>query len=63
VFRNFPIANKATLQFRAEYFNVLNHTNLDDVDGLNNDVNGGGFGQINTADDPRIGQMALTFTF
>ncbi|MGC1784424.1 MAG: carboxypeptidase regulatory-like domain-containing protein [Acidobacteriaceae bacterium] len=63
VFRNFPIANKATLQFRAEYFNVLNHTNLDDVDGLNNDVNGGGFGQINTADDPRIGQMALTLTF
>ncbi len=60
VFRNFSIRRNLILQFRAEYFNVLNHTNFQDP---NNDVTGGGFGQITSADDPRIGQMALTLTF
>ncbi len=60
VFRNFPIKQKLILQYRAEFFNVLNRTNFSDP---NTDVTGGGFGQITGADDPRIGQMALMLSF
>jgi len=48
------------LQFRAEFFNVLNHTNFNDP---NNSVSGAIPGQIVGAADPRIGQMALKLIF
>ena len=58
--KNIPFNESIRLQFRAEFFNVFNHTHL------NNPVSGvssSGFGTINGAGDPRIGQMALKLVF
>jgi hypothetical protein len=48
------------LQFHAEFFNVLNHTNLNNPTTAANNAN---FGKILSAQDPRIGQLALKFLF
>jgi hypothetical protein len=62
VYRIFPIYEAATLQFRAEYFNVLNHTNLADPV---NDANASGFGDVisNGSYTPRIAQFSLKLRF
>jgi hypothetical protein len=55
----FDIHARARFQFRAEYFNVLNHTNLlSPVTAL-----GAGFGSVKSSSDPRIAQLALKFLF
>jgi hypothetical protein len=65
--RNFPFTETATLQFRAEYFNIFNHTNFGDP----NTTLNGTFGEItgttpqnsSTANDPRIAQFSLKLVF
>jgi Carboxypeptidase regulatory-like domain/TonB-dependent Receptor Plug Domain len=60
LFRNFAITERWQLQFRAEFFNALNHVNL----GVPaSSVSSGGFGSITSAADPRIGQLALKVSF
>lgn len=49
------------LQFRAEIFNVTNHTQFYNPDGDITD--GPAFGQVSQARDPRIIQLALRLTF
>jgi hypothetical protein len=46
--------------FRAEAFNVFNHTNFSQV---NNSLTSPGFGTITAAADPRIVQLGLKFVF
>lgn len=58
--RNFPIYEATQLQFRAEYFNVLNHTNLGDP---NQSITSSAFGRITSAAAPRIGQLSLKLLF
>jgi hypothetical protein len=59
--RNFRIAEKSNLQFRAEYFNVLNHTNFGNpATSLSNSST---FGKITTAGDPRIAQLSMKMVF
>ena len=59
--RNFVFHDRHTLQFRAECFNALNHTNLG-VPGVN--ISSGGFGQIiQTSTEARIIQFALKYKF
>jgi hypothetical protein len=58
--KNFAINERAHFQFHAEYFNVLNHTNLGNP---NMTANSQTFGAIQGANDPRIGQLALKLIF
>ncbi|WP_175529097.1 TonB-dependent receptor [Granulicella pectinivorans] len=62
LYRVFPIYAQTVLQFRAEYFNVLNKTNLADPV---NDVAASGFGNIisNGGYTPRIAQLSLKLRF
>jgi hypothetical protein len=65
--RNFPIHEAVALQFRAEYFNLFNHTNFGDP----TTSLGGSFGEITgttpqngaNANDPRIAQFSLKLNF
>ena len=69
--RKFPIGERATLRFQAEYFNLLNHTNLGDP---GTTVGSSTFGKITSTspqnwagtapqNDPRIAQLSLKLIF
>jgi hypothetical protein len=60
VHKNTRFGEKVAMEFRAEFFNVFNHAQFTNPSG---DINGSNFGQITNARDPRIGQMALKFSF
>jgi hypothetical protein len=60
IMRYLPIHEAVQFQFRAEYFNVLNHTNFGDP---NASVTNGAFGRVTSASDPRIGQLSLKLLF
>ena len=47
-------------QFRAEFFNILNHTNFHNPD---SDMNSQTFNQILEAQPPRLIRFALKFMF
>jgi hypothetical protein len=64
------MGERTALQFRAEYFNVLNHTNLGDPNTTTNST----FGRITSTspqnwagtapqNDPRIAQLSLKLVF
>jgi hypothetical protein len=58
--RTFRLLGAQAVQFRWEVFNAFNHVNYNaPVTALNS----ASFGQIQTAGDPRIMQLALKFTF
>lgn len=65
--RNFDIKEKVDVQFRAEYFNLLNHTNFGDPGTTNNSSIGRVTGTTpqNGANpnDPRIAQLSLKLLF
>ncbi len=60
LFKNFQITERKRLQFRSEFFNVLNHANLGTP---GTTVNSPSFGIISSASDPRILQFALKMIF
>ena len=60
VTKNFRLAESKSLQFRAEFFNVLNHTNFHIP---NSDISSRTFNQILEAEPPRLVQFALKFLF
>ena len=68
VSKNFPIKERARVQFRWEFYNLFNHTQWAGVDNnarfdaAGNQVNGQ-FGQVTSARRPREMQGALRFEF
>lgn len=73
VHKTFPIKERLNFQFRAEFFNLFNHTNFINpfssssagyTDGSRGAaLNGAGFGTLRASRDPRIGQLALKVIF
>jgi len=57
--KNTRITERVALEFRAELFNAFNHVQFQNPDG---DV-AGSIGQVTSARDPRIGQLALKLSF
>jgi hypothetical protein len=56
------ITERVNIEFRAEIFNVLNHTNFF-ISGETQDINSQSFGQLTGTFDPRILQFALKLNF
>ncbi len=77
--KDFAVRDQVHIEFRAEFFNVLNHTQFVATSGVGNPgtgtcvtsgpgescagVPGSSFGIITVARDPRIGQIALKLAF
>jgi hypothetical protein len=67
-FKNFVFSEerRTNLQFRAEFFNVWNHTQwIGDTQngGISTNYGAGNFGAVTSAADPRTIQLALKFSF
>jgi len=60
LFKNIRVGESKDVQFRAEFFNILNHTNFRLPD---SDMNSPTFNQILEAQPPRLIQFALKFNF
>lgn len=58
--KHFYIGEKLDAEFRADMFNVLNHTEFENPD---TSVYDSTFGQVSTTHDPRIIQLALHLRF
>ena len=59
--KRFPLAESKLIEFRADFFNVLNHPNRDNPV---SDISTPDFGKVlSFSSSPRIVQFALKFTF
>ena len=61
VLKNIPVSERMHMEFRAEFFNMFNHTQFFNPDGNSSD--GSQFGQVTQVRDPRLVQFALKFFF
>lgn len=59
-YKDFHVKERHLFQFRAELFNIFNHTNFS---GVQTAYGAGNFGQITSALDPRIAEFALRYEF
>jgi len=61
LYKNTNLTEKISLQFRAETFNALNHTNFNAFQSLS--ATSSLFGRISSARDARVMQLALKLIF
>jgi len=61
ILKTIPISENMHVDFRAEFFNIFNHTQFFNPDGNTSD--GTQFGQVTQVRDPRLVQFALKFFF
>ncbi|MFY9844411.1 MAG: carboxypeptidase regulatory-like domain-containing protein [Terriglobales bacterium] len=59
--KTIPINERVHMEFRADLFNVFNHTQFYNPDGNSSD--GSQFGQVTQVKDPRLAQFALKLSF
>ena len=60
LFKNTKIREGMSIQFRAEAFDIFNHTNFD---GIRLTRQSSSFGRVLSTRDPRIMQLALKLSF
>jgi len=60
IYKDFKIRERHSVEFRAEFFNVFNHTNFN---GVSTTFGAGNFGNLTSAADPRIVEFALRYQF
>ena len=58
--RNIKLGERFSLQFRGEFFNAFNHTNLNGIDTNRSDAS---FGQVTSTHNPRNIQLGLKLYF
>jgi hypothetical protein len=58
--KTFRVTERQGLEFRAEFFNIFNHTNFTSI---GTTFGSGTFGQVTAAADPRIMELALRYKF
>jgi hypothetical protein len=61
ILKTIPISERVHMDFRAEIFNIFNHTQFFNPDGNTSD--GAQFGQVTQVRDPRLVQFALKLFF
>ncbi len=61
ILKNIGVTEHTHFEFRAEIFNLFNHTQFYNPDG--NSTDGAQFGQVTQVKDPRLMQFALKFYF
>ena len=61
ILKTIKLSETRRVDFRAEFFNIFNHSQFFNPDGNSSD--GAQFGQITQAKDPRLMQFALKFFF
>jgi hypothetical protein len=61
IIKNIPINERSHFEFRAEIFNLFNHSQFFNPDG--NSTDGSQFGLVTEVKDPRLMQFALKFYF
>ena len=61
VMKRIDVTESKYFEFRSDFFNILNHTQFTNPDGNTSD--GGDFGRVTRARDPRLIQLALKFYF
>jgi hypothetical protein len=60
LYKDFVIHEGVSFELRGEFFNIFNHVNWGNP---STTFGSGTFGQITSAKDPRIGEVAAKFTF
>lgn len=60
LYKHFPWRDRLDTEFRAECFNILNHTNFMSVTTA---LGNGSFGQVTASHDPRIFQFGVRLSF
>jgi hypothetical protein len=58
-----PLQESKSLQFRVEAFNVLNHAQFYGAASVNGNISSANFGQVVSAAEPRLMQLAAKFYF
>jgi hypothetical protein len=61
ILKTIALSESRRIDFRAEFFNIFNHTQFFTPDGNTSD--GSQFGQVTQVRDPRLMQFALKFFF